>query len=311
MNIEKINYQGWPNCYRLSNGLVDLIVTTDVGPRIIRFGFAGDVNEFKEFDDDLGHIGGEVWRVYGGHRLWHAPEDWGRTYAPDNSPIALEDHESFVRLVQPAEPIAGIHKEIEIALQADEGHGNGRVAVTHRLRNENRWPVELAPWALSVMAPGGVAIVPQPPRGPHEENLRPANSLTLWAYTDMSDARWHWGHKYVLLRQDSSASRPQKVGILVKDGWAAYARGGHLFVKSFDTIPGATYPDFGCNVELFTNADMLEVESLGPLVTLEPGQATEHVECWFLFKGVPEPDDDAAVEEWVKPRVADRSRLEK
>ena len=307
MNIEKINYRGWPNCYRLSNGLVDLIATTDVGPRIIRFGFDGEENEFKEFDEQLGRTGGDDWRLYGGHRLWHAPEEPVRTYVADNTPITVEeDHQGFVRLVQPAEPLAGIHKEIDIALDAEAGHGNGHATVTHRLRNANLWPVELAPWALSVMAPGGVAIVPQPPRGPHEENLRPANSLTLWAYTDMSDPRWYWGQKYVLLRQDSSMSRPQKAGVLVTDGWAAYARGGHLFVKSFDYIPGATYPDFGCNVEVFTNADMLEVESLAPLVTLDPGQAIEHVEHWFLFKGVTAPADDAGVEEWVVPKVKSR-----
>ena len=250
MNIEKINYRGWPNCYRLSNGLVDLVVTTDVGPRIIRFGFAGEENEFKEFDEQLGQTGGDDWRVYGGHRLWHAPEEPVRTYVPDNSPITLEDHKGFVRLVQPAEPLAGIHKEMDIALQADEGHGNGRgsghgsgrAIVTHRLRNMNLWPVELAPWALSVMAPGGVAIAPQPPRGTHEENLGPANSLTLWAYTDMSDPRWHWGQKYVLLRQEPSMIRPQKAGLLVTDGWAAYAREGHLFAKTFDYHPWRNLP---------------------------------------------------------------------
>jgi hypothetical protein len=299
MNIEKINYRGWPNCYRLSNGLIDLIVTTDVGPRIIRFGFDGNVNEFKEFEDDLGQTGGDEWRVFGGHRLWHAPEESIRTYVPDNVPITLEDHGEFARLVQPAEPLAGIHKEIEIVLQG----GKRQATLTHRLRNENLWPVELAPWALSVMAPGGVGIAPQPPRGTHEENLRPANLLTLWAYTDMSDRRWHWGRKYVLLRQEASSVRPQKAGLLVKDGWAAYAREGHLFLKTFDYIPGATYPDLGCNVELFTNADMLEVESLGPLARLDPGQATEHVERWYLFEGVTEPVDDAGVEEHVMPMV--------
>ena len=299
MNVEKINYHGWPNCYRLSNDLVDLIVTTDVGPRIIRFGFVGDVNEFAEFEDDLGHSGGDAWRVYGGHRLWHAPEEPVRTYVPDNSSIALEKHEGFVRLVQPAEPVAGIRKEMDIALRTDKA----QVTLTHRLCNANMWPVELAPWALSVMAPGGVAIVPQPPRGPHPENLQPANSLTMWAYTDMSDPRWRWGERYVLLRQDASASRPQKAGALVVDGWAAYAREGHLFVKTFDYLPGATYPDFGCNVELFTNADMLEVESLGPLVTLQPGQATEHVERWSLFDEVTVPADDAGVLEHVLKRV--------
>ena len=30
----------------------------------------------------------------------------------------------------------------------------------------------------------------------------------------------------------------------------------------------ATYPDLGCNFETFTNEEILEIESLGPLVTL-------------------------------------------
>jgi hypothetical protein len=42
------------------------------------------------------------------------------------------------------------------------------------------------------------------------------------------------------------------------------------------------YPDFGCSVEIFTNAAMLEVETLGPLTTLEPGSAVEHIEQWSL-----------------------------
>ena len=61
--MEKIDYKGWPNSYRLSNGTVDLVVTTDVGPRIIRFGFVGGENEFKEYEDMLGKTGGDEWRI--------------------------------------------------------------------------------------------------------------------------------------------------------------------------------------------------------------------------------------------------------
>ena len=49
-----------------------MIATTDVGPRIIRFGFVGEENEFKEYEDTTGQVGGDEWRIYGGHRLWHA-----------------------------------------------------------------------------------------------------------------------------------------------------------------------------------------------------------------------------------------------
>ena len=51
VKVEKTAYKGWKNCYRVSNGEVELIVTGDVGPRIIRFGFVGGQNLFKEFAD--------------------------------------------------------------------------------------------------------------------------------------------------------------------------------------------------------------------------------------------------------------------
>jgi len=297
--LEKTGYRGWPNCYRLSNGIIDLIVTTDVGPRIIRFGFAGEENEFKEYDDTAGKQGGDEWRIYGGHRLWHAPEAKPRTYYPDNSPVGLEQHADFVRLVQPTEPTTGIQKEIEIRMAP----AAAQVEVTHRLRNTNLWAVELVPWALSVMAPGGTAIIPLPPRRSHEESLLPTSAIALWAYTDMTDPRWHWGRSYDLLRQDPNLDAPQKAGAMVTDGWAAYARAGHLFVKRFSYVEGARYPDLGCSVEAFTNADMLELETLGPLILLQPGDAVEHAEHWRLFRDVPAPNSDSDVDRDVLPLI--------
>ncbi len=293
MITEKINYGGWPNSYRLANNSSELILTTDVGPRIIRFGFVGGENVFAEFPSMLGKTGGSDWRIYGGHRLWHAPEIAPRSYQPDNEPVTLEQHDGFVRVIQPVEARTGIQKEMDVRLATDRPAAQ----ITHRLRNCGLWPVDLAPWALSVMAPGGTCVFPIPPRGSHSENLLPTNVLTLWAYTDLSDPRWTLGRQYVLLRQDPQAATPQKIGAAVPDGWAGYVRGGVFFLKQFEHRAGAPYPDFGCSFETFTNADMLEVESLGPLARLEAGAAVEHVEHWFLFRDVPTPQTDADVEQ--------------
>lgn len=299
--MELINYKGWANCVRLSNGLVDLVVTTEVGPRIIRFGFIGQDNEFKEFAGQIGLTGGDTWRNYGGHRLWHAPEDPVRTYFPDNSPVNYEEIKGGVRIMQSIETTTGIQKEMEIFLAPDRAHVN----ITHRLYNTNLWAVELAPWALSVMAPGGTAILPLPPRGSHTDNLLPANSLTLWAYTDMSDPRWTWGQRYILLRQDPHNPVPQKLGSSVPDGWMGYARNGHLFVKRATYLEDELYPDLGCSMETFTNDEILEVESVGPLAYLETGDFTEHVEDWFLFDGVPAPTGDEDVVQKILPKVSE------
>ncbi len=76
-----------------------------------------------------------------------------------------------------------------------------------------------------------------------------------------------------------------------------------MFVKKFGHCRGATHADLGCNFETFTNEDMLEVESLGPLTKIEPGAAVEHAEDWFLFRNVPCPADDRDVDRNVLPRV--------
>ena len=69
LTMEKVSYAGWPNCIKLSNGQIELIVTTDVGPRIMRFGFVGGQNLLNEYKDQVGKTGGDEWRIYGGHRL--------------------------------------------------------------------------------------------------------------------------------------------------------------------------------------------------------------------------------------------------
>jgi hypothetical protein len=297
--MTKVSYKGWPNCYNLTNGVVDLVLTTDIGPRIISFSFSGGENVFKNHEEMMGRTGDKEWLIYGGHRLWHGPEVSPRTYQADNSPVSLEDHRSFVRLVQPTEANTGIQKEIDVYLDAKAAH----VRLVHRLRNMNLWAVELAPWAISVMAQGGKAIIPLPPRGSHAENLLPANVLTMWAYTDMTDPRWTWGNKYIMLRQDPRNDKPQKLGVMNRDGWAAYANKGQLFVKTFAYHPGATYPDWGCNAETFTWAAMLELETLGPLVRLEPMTAVEHTENWWLFGDVPMPNSDADIDAQVLPKI--------
>jgi hypothetical protein len=61
------------------------------------------------------------------------------------------------------------------------------------------------------------------------------------------------------------------------------------------------YPDGGANVETFTNADVLEIESLGPLTCLEPGAKVESVEEWELFAGVAAVANEADIEKAIRP----------
>lgn len=299
--LEKISFKGWENCYKLSSNFVELIVTADVGPRIIHFSFPGDNNMFAEIPEQMGQTGGDEWQIYGGHRFWHAPEAFPRTYFPDNVPVEIRKIGDVVRVTQGTEATTGLQKELDISLSPN----NSRVKVVHRLYNHNVWPVELAPWALSVMAPGGTAVLPLPTGGEHsDDNLLPTANLVMWSYTRLNDPRWTWGNEYILLRQDANATTAQKIGANNVHGWAGYVRNGRFFLKTFAPYdPKQTYPDNGSSTELFTEARFLEVESLGPLVMLQPGKSVEYTEKWYLFPDIQTPTNDAEVNEYVLPKV--------
>jgi hypothetical protein len=307
---DEVEYQGWEKAFRLCNDTVQLIILTEVGPRILFFGFHGEDNEFYENPEHAGKCGGEDFRVYGGHRLWVSPEV-DRTYFADNVPVSLRRHQDAFIFTAPTEseyPGTNLQKEIEVKLDRTGTH----VSVTHRIRNLGKDATELAPWALSVMAGGGRAILPLPPRAPvAKDRLLPEGVIALWSYTDLADPRWKIGTKYIQLQQESNPAgrfNEQMGGIYNPFGWCAYFRKGHLFVKKAEVHKGAKYPDFGCNCEVFTDRNSLELETLGPLQILEPEQTAEHTEEWWLFRDIPAGEDETWVDSIIL-RVVETTEL--
>lgn len=281
--MDLIPYRGWNRNARLSNGSVELIVTLDVGPRILRFGFINDFNLFKEFEEELGGTSEPDMKLRGGHRLWVSPE-YDHCYDPDNSPVHLEQDGPLHLRAWSSPETHGWQRGLEVQL---DPHAD-RVTVTHLLRGIGPVAFPIAPWALTVLAPGGTAIIPQPPLGSHPEDLLPNRTIVLWPYTELLDPRFQWGRPNLRVHQRPNGL-PTKIGLRHKLGWAGYLLKDRLFLKSIPFHHDAPYPDGGVNFELFTNWFMLELESLGPLQTLQPGQIIQHTEEWRLLRA---PDFD-------------------
>jgi hypothetical protein len=299
--MEKIGFEGWPNCLRLFNREIDLIVTADVGPRIIRCGFINGQNLLYVSPDDRGRTGGLQWHIYGGHRLWHAPEVMPRTYFPDNAPVDFGWNGKTLKLTQVMETTTGIVKEMEITL---DPHRNC-INILHRLINKNLWAIETSPWAITACAAGGTAILPQEPYIDPAEFLLPARPVVLWHYTQMNDPRWNWGNKYIRLKQDPTIVTEQKTGIMNKQGWAAYYLNKVLMIKRFEFNSSMQYPDYGCNNEVYVNGNFLEIESLGPVQKLFPDQAAEHSEHWLItnLNRDMEMKEETALDQILLPKV--------
>ena len=97
----------------------------------------------------------------------------------------------------------------------------------------------------------------------------------------------------------------QKVGLYNAQGWGAHLVGGQAFVVRIDPAPGGptVLPDMGCNFETFAKGLFQELETLGPLTTLEPSQSVSHTEYWYLGKLAAPTDTDAELDAALLPLV--------
>lgn len=300
-DITRIDYLGWSQVQRIATRHLEVVVVHEVGPRIVSVSLPGRHNMFGQLSNEMGQTGGGDFCLYGGQRLWSAPEENSAfTYFPDNVPAKVsQPDDGTIAFTAPVEPGNGVQKEMVLTPSEDQAS----IQVLHRITNRGTEPIRLSPWAVSVMNLHGTAIVPLPPFGSHDDFLAPVSNLVLWAYTDLTDPRWTVGGKYVLLRQDAGAGTPQKVGLRVSQGWSAYVLDEVLFVKTFADQAEAEYPDLNSNVEIYTDARFLEVETLGPLASLAPGEAATQTETWYLVPGIPTPACDDDVERDVMPVV--------
>jgi hypothetical protein len=176
-----------------------------------------------------------------------------------------------------------------------------RAILNHKMINHGKSAIVLAPWAISMMRAGGTAILPHNLDLPYQ--LQPTHSIAMWNYTRFTDPRLFLGDHFILVRQDPTILRALKIGVNNRYGWAGYAINNMLFVKRFAWDSDYNFPDMNSNFESYTNGEMLEMESLGALSRLEPGESVEHREEWEIFADVPMPATDEEVQRYILPVI--------
>lgn len=274
-------------CICADNGKVLVKGTLDLGPRIIWLSLSGGENLFfndpekgffeasAEMADFYGE--GARWNIYGGSRLWTAPEHMVYTYFPDNAPVSVEEEPDGFTLIPPPQPENGIQLMIRLRLAPDEA----RIRVEYGIKNIGERPLSLAPWAISAMDAGGFAFFPHNTRN---TDPYPNRLLTLWQASRADDSRFWWGEEFVGVRHQAQG-RTFKLGYNNESGLLCWIHPGKraAFVKKYHHRKGGFYPDAGCSTELFTCDRFTEVESLGLLQTVQPGQIVSHLEEWRVL----------------------------
>ena len=291
VEIIKCKSDTFGNCVKLTNGIAELMVTLDFGPRIIHFSLCGKENMFyndlekKPLGEKLDIYQGEQMKLYGGHRIWLSPEILPRCYYPDNSPVTYETTENGIIVSGPVEKFTNIQKTMNITMFP----GVPDVNIDHTIINCGVWDIELSVWCITMMDKGGKAIIPMPARN---TELLPNRNISLWDYSEMNDERIYWGKDFITLAQDSNIDKPFKLGLNNEAGWGAYFNKGQVFFKFFEPVLNGVYPDNGCSYEAYTNNTMLEIESLSEVELIAPGDCLSYAEEWEIYEADIIPSND-------------------
>ena len=259
----------------LSDGRTDVRAALDFGIRVTHLSLCGMENLMYRQPDDRsdGVTTKQGWRLYGGHRFWLAPES-ADSYFPDNAPIRYTLLPDGAALHQEPDPWLGVRKSLELHFDPD-----GHVRVRHIAENCADTPRACALWGINTLAGGEAEIAFS--RAPGSD-YNPDRVLSLWGETSLGDRRLSFAPARICASFIPGVEDYFKLGAWSRDGQMCVRNLGQQLTIRFGAETGLSYPDRGCNAELFLSAHFMELETLGPTVTLQPGARTSHEEVWAL-----------------------------
>ncbi len=307
--LARIDYKGWRGCYELTNPLVRVVIVPQIGGRVMEYSIAGECPIWQN-KAELGVVRpwevGRKWHNYGGHKAWNAPQQNWRApdldnfydYAPAKAePIETTDSgEKMIGVRVTCDPIPRLG--LQFVREVYLAQRTSRVRLVETMRNVCDREVEWGIWGVTqVNAPCWVAfpldLGGSGPDGwrrllpadefPDPHSVTRTGSVGVMKYPNAID----------------------KIGTGSLDGWMVYLRDQLAYVKQWSVrTVDAVYPDEGCNMEVFA-ADKamggyVEMEVLGPVVKLRPGEATQLTEDWFLSRVNQSASDPADVVERLK-----------
>ncbi len=291
IKINKIDsYKDYGKCVEITNQTISAIVTVEIGPRIVFFGFKNSQNFMndnrkllggrdadKAYTDFFGD--NKKWENLGGHRVWLSPESYPETYTPDDTPCTVTAAENGAVFTYAADTKIGVQKELEIKMQPQKNE----MQVLMRVKNISSAKKQFSVWGISVCAQNGTLIIPM---NTNDTGLLPNRQLTMWPYTDISAANFGFGKKYLTVKQiPHGKPYKAKIGLDLNCGRVYYHLNGEIFCKQYSANhPNGIYPDGGCSFESYVCNEMIELETLSELKTVDIGETLEHSEIWSLNK---------------------------
>ena len=270
------NHPDMGNMLWLEEGDIQIGIALDYGIRVRHLSIKGMENLYYQQPADLSDGFGtpDAWKIRGGHRLWLTPE-CEDSYYPDDAPVSYTLKEDGVLIVQETESPLGIQKTLEITFRPD-----GTVYLVHNFYNRNDHPIRGASWGVNSLDGCGDITIDFGVTG---GGYAPRRVVSLWGETNLGDPRLTLEKNRILARH-MPIDPYFKIGVYSPAGTATLESKGQRLTIGFDTPDIDALPDRGCNFELFLHRKFLEMETLGVVTDIAPGESASHWETWKLEK---------------------------
>jgi hypothetical protein len=279
--LETSEFRGW-SAIVLSNDLVRVVATPDVGGRIIAY----DLGEYpylyvdpllagKLFSPEENQGDGSLaaWKNYGGDKTWPSPQGWDNEQQWHGPPDPVLDSgrytvsgqgvvggKAYVVMVSPPDLRTGVQISRKVTLCP----GATRAVLELSFRNIKDKPIRWSIWdvlqlnAGRQLADGSLTYEPgctvTAPLNPKSKFAHGFNVM----FGEQSNPQWRVDQDQGLVVADyaweigkigSDACAPDG-----KNGWIAFSNTarGYVFTERFPVFPGEEYPDDGSTVECWT-----------------------------------------------------------
>jgi hypothetical protein len=301
VSVQKVsNYDswgtGWDSEYVMQNSLVTLAVAPKIGGRIMQFNLAAFMSLYIDSTDKGVVPTSDI--LLGGYRTMVSPQssfpwppspflDWkpySCTVTAASADSCALHLESQVETTSGYPTLDGLQYKRTVTLYAASSHV--RVATT------------LVNMGTATLGPHGIWDDAECVC----KTLGIADTAHMWVYFPLNPtSTMGKGRGYAQLQNSDTTQwkrniapgimgvqykkKAGKIGADSKAGWICYVNrlDGHAYVKTFTVVAGATYPDSGSTVEVYTDpgSPFLEDEVMGPLATLAPNDSILFNEEWY------------------------------
>jgi hypothetical protein len=290
MQLNEQNIYGW-NGYRLKSGDISLVITPQIGGRIMSLTYQGeellfvqeehkgDVFDFSHVEDLAREKERLGFRLWGGDKTWVAPQNAWWSKIP---PLELDAGQYSVHVIDNGlEMTSPVCRETELQIiRQVELHEDQSIVLTETFLNTTDHKIERGIWNVTqVLRPFDVYV--------------PAKKENIRAYKDEGlieeAARKIPAQKdWVKIQCDDKTQF--KFGGIVNLGliMALRKKGENetlAFVREFSIDPQAAYAHDAI-VEVYNSPayEYLEIEVHAPLIKLQKGQETTHRQTWKIVQ---------------------------